>query len=546
MVALGRDRRTCTVAFAAAAAALLALNMAWSYFLGQYRTMYDNPVYRWRESMVIALSELQTVPSRGYVGYRSIKNYLALHGLGLGMSDEPGPPASNEDITKLVYDAPRLEQLLREARGTSIDRSLPPVRLAGSDPGQIDFYYWAFRLFGLNLAALWKTYFLILAVAGALFFIQFRRSPFCLLMLLLYLIAHLVMVSYSVLPYIVTVHNTRFFPVLAMLPAMHLLLLIQRREGLSWASAGIAAVQTFILFFAVFCRFTAMWEPAAVVASAALVTPFSFGWRTLRHGGGVVKAGRGLFSAWPAAIVLLGLAGLYGYHAVAFDKTAYATEMETHVLWAPLYSGTVEVSPQLQALRTEGSDLNSDGLVAIAVLRYLREHNIENSPITFLDGGVMRIEPKRNMGVFDGLARKAFFELAKKYPWLVLKSFLMDKPRAQLQLLYDLPQSGLAQATTAAARQRVALVFGGSVWPWLMPALLAIGAGGLAALCDVDRAQRAAFVRALVVVALVAVFSAVTTIVEPSPLILDTVLYFVLLVLFLIAYVPIFLITALR
>src|SRR5665213_2222866 len=122
MVALGRDRRTCTVAFAAAAAALLALNMAWSYFLGQYRTMYDNPVYRWRESMVIALSELQTVPSRGYVGYRSIKNYLALHGLGLGMSDEPGQQATRTSPS--LYMMPHASNNCCVRRGglRSIDR----------------------------------------------------------------------------------------------------------------------------------------------------------------------------------------------------------------------------------------------------------------------------------------------------------------------------------------------------------------------------------------------------------------------------------------
>src|SRR6185437_2293213 len=88
---------------AALALALLALGMYRSYALGQYRTMYDNPIYRWRESVAVALSKLHDPPLSGYVAYRSIRDYLTAHGLAL-MPGEAEPLPSPAEREKLIYD----------------------------------------------------------------------------------------------------------------------------------------------------------------------------------------------------------------------------------------------------------------------------------------------------------------------------------------------------------------------------------------------------------------------------------------------------------
>ena len=62
---------------------LIVVNMLHSYSLGQYRTMYDNPIYRWRVSVAVALSQLRAPSLPGYVAYGSINNYLNHHGLAL-------------------------------------------------------------------------------------------------------------------------------------------------------------------------------------------------------------------------------------------------------------------------------------------------------------------------------------------------------------------------------------------------------------------------------------------------------------------------------
>jgi hypothetical protein len=67
-------------AMGAAVLVLLALSMLRTYSLGQHQRMYDNPVFRWRESLAIALSRMQTPPLQGYLAYGSIRDYLAMHG----------------------------------------------------------------------------------------------------------------------------------------------------------------------------------------------------------------------------------------------------------------------------------------------------------------------------------------------------------------------------------------------------------------------------------------------------------------------------------
>src|SRR5438477_2754990 len=92
---------------------LIVVNMLHSYSLGQYRTMYDNPIYRWRVSIAVALSELRDPPLNGYVAYGSISDYLNQHGLAL-MDGEALSMPNLDAVRALIYDPDRLEKLFRE------------------------------------------------------------------------------------------------------------------------------------------------------------------------------------------------------------------------------------------------------------------------------------------------------------------------------------------------------------------------------------------------------------------------------------------------
>jgi hypothetical protein len=146
-----------------------------------------------------------------------------------------------EQRRALTRDGPRMDRLLQEASRTPIDPSLEPVILTGNELGLVDFFYWSFRTFGLKLNSLVFFYYSILLVSIVLFFVTFRHSPFCLLLLMLYLAAHYFAVNYASIGLIQTIHNSRFFPMLSLLPAMHLVLLLLRRERASLTSPSSPA-----------------------------------------------------------------------------------------------------------------------------------------------------------------------------------------------------------------------------------------------------------------------------------------------------------------
>src|SRR5262249_49101338 len=149
---------------------LLALSVWRSYSLGQHERMYDNPIYRWRESLAIALSRMHTPPLPGYLPYRSLPHYPPEPGFAL-------PPGAAKTLrtpderSALTHDGRRLNRLLQEASRVPVDPALKPAILTGNELGLADYFYWAFRLFGLELNSLVLLYYGILLVSVLAFFV---------------------------------------------------------------------------------------------------------------------------------------------------------------------------------------------------------------------------------------------------------------------------------------------------------------------------------------------------------------------------------------
>ena len=261
------------ICLAVAVCCLYGLSVYHSYALGQYRTMYDNPIYRWRISIAVALSELRDPPLRGFVAYGTIVEYLNAHGLAL-MPGESSTLPHNDDLERLIYDPTKLDRLFREAAVIPIDLNLPPVPIVGSEKGEAAFYHWAFELFGVHIVSLWYFYFLLLAASAAAFFVTFWRDPFSVLLLMLYLVCHFCMIDIASLSIFQTVHNSRFFPVLAVLPSMHLLLLALRRAPPRLNTVALAIGQASLLYFMVFGRLQTAWQALAILVVAAAFFPY--------------------------------------------------------------------------------------------------------------------------------------------------------------------------------------------------------------------------------------------------------------------------------
>jgi len=426
--------------FALAVAVLFAINVLHAYQLGFQSKMYDSPIYRWRESLVIALSRMQPQPLHGYVGYGSILFYFTQHGLAL-IDGEADPLPTPAQRAALVADGARMNRLMKDASTVTIDPRLAPVILQGNELGLVDYTYWAFELYGISIKALVLFYFTLLFVSVALFFVTFRRSRFCLLLLMLYLAAHYFALDYAQTRAIIAIQNSRFFPVLAVLPALYLLLLVVTRAGPTLALVAMAAVQTFILMFMVFCRTQTFWEVLAVVLVAVIVT----GLRPLRRaafhvGNWPAAIGKSLLETWPGVLAVLGTVILLAYASFAPDEAFYSRESKAHLFWHDFYASTVSADPTLYAIYGYGLPDFSDDMSYVAAVHDLRGRNDGASPIAVVVDGVLDIDIFKSNGVYDQEMRRLYFRVVREHPWLVLRSFAIGKPQAQVRYFRVTPE----------------------------------------------------------------------------------------------------------
>jgi hypothetical protein len=302
---------------------------------------------------------------------------------------------------------------------------------------------------------------------------------------------------------------------------MHLLLLMLRQERLTrWLLAG-ALAQCLLLYFMIFCRLEALWQALALLAVGALGVGYRSLWAGLRSAPsrlGVVK--QAAVQHWPLVIVAAGLVAFQLYAFLAQDRRVYGAETRSHVFWHTLYAGTVSASPQLMDIYAHGEPSYSDSIAYMAVLRDLRARNDASPAIAYVQDGTIHMNYMRNAGVYDKLVRRLFLQMVAEHPFLVLKSFLVDKPIDQVVTL---------QHARAFSTYRYAMLLPLA----LIIALLYVAGGG--------RALQLGDVVALrwVLPAILAL-SLLPTLVVASPLIVDTLVLVLLLLLLLVTQVVAF------
>jgi hypothetical protein len=197
-----------------------------------------------------------------------------------------------------------------------------------------------------------------------------------------------------------------------------------------------------------------------------------------------------------------------------------------HAFWDPVVCGTVSASPQLLALYGLGEPPYSDSMGYLIARQYIRNHHLVDLPIVNLVDGQVQIDVLKGMGVYDEIMRRVFFEMVTKHPWLVLKSFVYDKPRDQLEILSHMK----------------------IIWPivfcWSL--VLAIGAGALTWMLGERAVRTKEVIAAVRAMPLVGLFSLSTTFVMPSLMIADTVMIFLMFLLIVAAFAPLVLAGLLR
>lgn len=405
-----------SLAFLALFGLLLAANYQHGIALGQDSEMYTAP-FRWRQSIVVALSREATPPLGGYLGYRDIEDFLNRNGLAIQASENGGVQPEVAEWMRFVTNGAALDALLSRARSVPVDPTRPPSLIGGNEKGLADFFSLAFALFGHNVAAFYKTYFLLLLVATAAYAAAFRAQPALLFVLGAYLLVHYAMMDYAsgAGDALGTVHNSRFFSVLALLPAGHILFAMLTRQRAGPVAVATLAVQCVLLLFLVFCRLEAFWLVAMLLAAGVLAVLRQTVPRLLRRRAERLR--RAATLPWAFLILLGGLGAYYVYPAVALAPE-YRLASSSHLFWHPVFIGLVSAHPKLQALYLRGPEhAYSDEPGYLAVIARLNETDDMSSPIAYRQAdGTISIDLMKGWGEYDRLLRPIVFDILLNYP----------------------------------------------------------------------------------------------------------------------------------
>jgi hypothetical protein len=334
------------------------------------------------------------------------------------------------DLYLKSFDVP-LEKLLRDTPGIGSDHPTPPAGYLmkttgdGNGVGYLVVASAAFRVFGLHAWALPLAMLILMVVSAALFL---RRHSGALAGVVTTYFAALTVMLFTPLMTVpayasnIPVAGIRYFSLLTVLPAIHILLDIldgrpTQSAELRWQNIMLAA-QAAILVMAILVRGSMTAVIAAIVVVMCIIA-----WRH-RGGSGRVRPLR-------RKATVMGLTALGLVVAIALwvpDNYIKQGRFGT-VIWHRItlslgideafpYPGVKEMFPCEKYIPEGILPGTPDRNGHCMWLAYVVEHHIPIDTIATQTYG----------GNYEAVLRDAFFRIAWRYPREVLKTFLIVKP----------------------------------------------------------------------------------------------------------------------
>lgn len=358
-----------------------------------------------RDYLTIAVSELR-YELTGYRGYRKVRDALLNHGI----ADE-ARILDKYRMTKekILQDGTILNNAIKEALNVDDVSSAGEYALVRDDLGLIPYYKLAFRIFGYKVESLFYLYFLLLGCSVFVFLGTYCRRVDLLNVLLLFVCSHFVVVSAAPVVGIElqTVHNNRFLPVLAVLPALYLALLILGRHRWTVLIFIGACVQALILMLVIFARSSAMHFMMFLSATFALACL----WYWMRNPNSW-KYVLNKVRLWPLMVVLLAFLALKA-HLLLDLHPSYSAGLTRHWFWHAAYLG-LGAHPDSQS--KYGIEYDQDSITLAVVKQRARELH-----------GTDRWESLGGVKFYERIIRDEFMKIVRQDPVFAVKNYL-SKP----------------------------------------------------------------------------------------------------------------------
>jgi hypothetical protein len=303
--------------------------------------------------------------------------------------------------------------------------------LGGDDVGYVDFAKIAFFLFGLQIRALYYLFFLIYGLTLLCALVERNRDRLGQVVLLT--VAGMIYVSCYYSDFLVkpepagsgNMLNPRFIPVLAVIPSIHILIMLVDKASPDWRRIAIVVFQSGAIFFAIHMRVAAIWWAPAIFAAAIALFLLSLKGLSTRCDSWRVAIHRGLTAQWPALIVLVVVFG--GLKLVGWSLHPTYRQggwVSYHTVWHAIYY-SLQIHPQyVEKYGAYHEGKSGDEMPYAGALAYLKNHPEEDKPELYLTGRALKYT------ALEHLDRLAFFEFLRRDPRFVFETFFIVKGKA--------------------------------------------------------------------------------------------------------------------
>ena len=232
-------------------AVLVLITTSLSWFIGVNigaDETLPGPMNRHRDSIATAIS---FIAYGEWNGGASLKNVVtSLNNSGLSIDPNNVAKWGYKNYSEIMRSPEALNRIFESAMNLN-DPYSGGLYYQNDEKGMSYFYIFAFMIFGVKIASLFKAYFLIFAISVLFFTVAYIKNVKILLFLLTILSAHTVLIEICQLlePDINAIHSGRFMPSLGLIPTMHIAILMGFQKKLNTYQFIILIGQALILAF---------------------------------------------------------------------------------------------------------------------------------------------------------------------------------------------------------------------------------------------------------------------------------------------------------
>lgn len=287
----------------------------------------------------------------------------------------------------------------------------------GRNVALADYIKLAFTIFGYEVNSLFYLYFLLFTISVVVFLSAFYKRSDLLYILLLVVCSHFVILM--AVPFVggvdLCVASSRFYPVLTVVPTLHLAFLILRKHKKKAVWVLGASLQALILAFVIIIRTSAAYQLLFLITVTIIFNTLWY-WKKKR------------LQIWPLAITFGAIFLLKVYISIGLHNS-YTEVTSQHNFWHAAYLG---IARHPEARNKHGIEGITDSHAYRFVLNQIPS-DMGTLDYRFFGGGTVHSNANGLIQIggedYENIIEKEFIKVLKKDPIFVIESYLYKIPQ---------------------------------------------------------------------------------------------------------------------